>query len=342
MKLIQTAIPQMHPILLLLLFYHQLPSAVASHFRFGTLSWASVPEEYLCSDGVSGPAPTDTPCHLPFSHGNRVHIACTGHNTSTSAAAPLCTNTCAYPNDGDCDDGGKASTYSVCGIGTDCADCGARMQQDTSSFHAGASGWCATSSRFDSATNWGSCKICTRTKKIRLKVHLAYRISGVGGSKWIRRGGSNNKVGATYSAGIYIDWGDRKRTVTNPMQVTSGGLTQSWADSLGEFTHDYSESFLKGIESNKAADGFLVRLTSCCRIGSLKNNRNGRYNIQTYVNLTHFRKGGSGPESSQVPMVLIPQSSAPQQFDVSGYSESAGGTAASGKLKFLWSSAVGR
>ncbi|MCA9578171.1 MAG: hypothetical protein R3B40_15375 [Polyangiales bacterium] len=38
----------------------------------------------------------------------------------------MCTNTCRTANDGECDDGGPNSLYSVCQLGTDCADCGAR------------------------------------------------------------------------------------------------------------------------------------------------------------------------------------------------------------------------
>ena len=37
-----------------------------------------------------------------------------------------CSNTCASSNDGECDDGGPNSLYSVCQLGTDCADCGGR------------------------------------------------------------------------------------------------------------------------------------------------------------------------------------------------------------------------
>ena len=36
----------------------------------------------------------------------------------------LCTNTCEYANDGECDDGGPESLYDDCELGTDCADCG--------------------------------------------------------------------------------------------------------------------------------------------------------------------------------------------------------------------------
>ena len=37
-----------------------------------------------------------------------------------------CIDTCPYADDGDCDDGGPGSDYSVCELGTDCADCGSR------------------------------------------------------------------------------------------------------------------------------------------------------------------------------------------------------------------------
>lgn len=44
----------------------------------------------------------------------------------TSIAAAQCTNTCVTANDGECDDGGANSLYSICDLGTDCADCGPR------------------------------------------------------------------------------------------------------------------------------------------------------------------------------------------------------------------------
>ena len=42
--------------------------------------------------------------------------------TTTSS----CTNTCRYSHDGECDDGGAGSHYSLCALGTDCNDCGTR------------------------------------------------------------------------------------------------------------------------------------------------------------------------------------------------------------------------
>ena len=39
----------------------------------------------------------------------------------------LCLDACRYANDGACDDGGEGSTFSLCTFGTDCADCGTRL-----------------------------------------------------------------------------------------------------------------------------------------------------------------------------------------------------------------------
>lgn len=38
----------------------------------------------------------------------------------------LCSNTCEYAADGECDDGGPGSDYDLCPLGTDCDDCGSR------------------------------------------------------------------------------------------------------------------------------------------------------------------------------------------------------------------------
>jgi len=37
-----------------------------------------------------------------------------------------CTNDCISHDDGECDDGGPGSLYSICKLGTDCNDCGPR------------------------------------------------------------------------------------------------------------------------------------------------------------------------------------------------------------------------
>eukprot|EP00966_Prymnesium_polylepis_P216956 5021472-Prymnesium_polylepis.1 len=43
-------------------------------------------------------------------------------------ACNLCTDTCHYPTDGICDDGGPGFQYADCSLGIDCTDCGARCQ----------------------------------------------------------------------------------------------------------------------------------------------------------------------------------------------------------------------
>ena len=45
---------------------------------------------------------------------------------SASPANSLCSNTCAWANDGVCDDSGPGATFADCQLGTDCNDCGAR------------------------------------------------------------------------------------------------------------------------------------------------------------------------------------------------------------------------
>jgi hypothetical protein len=41
-------------------------------------------------------------------------------------APGLCTNTCIYAADGDCDDGGPGAEFAACAYGTNCVDCGVR------------------------------------------------------------------------------------------------------------------------------------------------------------------------------------------------------------------------
>ena len=64
-----------------------------------------------CSPSSTGPAAND--------------------NTNTNDNDPgdtvtLCTDTCVWAMDGECDDGGPGSAYSLCDLGTDCTDCGPR------------------------------------------------------------------------------------------------------------------------------------------------------------------------------------------------------------------------
>ena len=41
-----------------------------------------------------------------------------------------CTDTCTYAHDGACDDGGPNAEYDVCDLGSDCSDCGPRLDGD--------------------------------------------------------------------------------------------------------------------------------------------------------------------------------------------------------------------
>ena len=49
-----------------------------------------------------------------------------GCGGSCGTCGSLCTDTCTYFFDFDCDDGGPLSDYSLCDLGTDCLDCGPR------------------------------------------------------------------------------------------------------------------------------------------------------------------------------------------------------------------------
>lgn len=42
------------------------------------------------------------------------------------SSGSLCTDTCRFAYDGECDDGGEGAITGLCGLGTDCGDCGAR------------------------------------------------------------------------------------------------------------------------------------------------------------------------------------------------------------------------
>ena len=64
----------------------------------------------------------DTP-HRGIARPDWPCCACRGHPRRSLATAS-CHNSCPYASDGTCDDGGPESTYNLCGVATDCADCG--------------------------------------------------------------------------------------------------------------------------------------------------------------------------------------------------------------------------
>ena len=70
---------------------------------------------------AGGGAMRQVPCEVLGSGGGSAAAA-----PAAPAAGGNCTNTCRTSNDGECDDGGPNSLYSICGLGTDCNDCGPR------------------------------------------------------------------------------------------------------------------------------------------------------------------------------------------------------------------------
>lgn len=51
---------------------------------------------------------------------------CLNADLTSCSEQGICRNSCSYPRDGDCDDGGPNAQYSLCDYGSDCADCGPR------------------------------------------------------------------------------------------------------------------------------------------------------------------------------------------------------------------------
>jgi hypothetical protein len=81
------------------------PGAEYSMCALGTDCTDCGPRSYTCGY-ASPPPPSPSPPGITSSSG--------------------CSNSCIYPSDGMCDDGGSGSLYSICNFGTDCTDCGTR------------------------------------------------------------------------------------------------------------------------------------------------------------------------------------------------------------------------
>jgi hypothetical protein len=54
----------------------------------------------------------------------------TDTDTDTDVDSSLCSEDCMFSSDGACDDGGSESAFSLCDLGTDCTDCGVRIDGD--------------------------------------------------------------------------------------------------------------------------------------------------------------------------------------------------------------------
>ncbi len=80
-----------------------------------------------CADGSIGhqECDGDGPLWLPCSCDGTE----TGGRSGTGGGGGLCTNSCPYRSDGNCDDGGPGADGNYCALGTDCDDCGPRFAQ---------------------------------------------------------------------------------------------------------------------------------------------------------------------------------------------------------------------
>lgn len=73
----------------------------------------------------------------------------------------LCSDTCGWANDGECDDGGPGAAFDSCAYGTDCGDCGPRQSSVTTTTSATTGGEscsqpCTTAAEAD-ACPWHQC-----------------------------------------------------------------------------------------------------------------------------------------------------------------------------------------
>lgn len=73
-------------------------------------------------------------CACAANHGCDEGLACVRtEDRCRPAAATICEESCfaEWNGDGSCDDGGEGSRFQACGLGSDCADCGARVNPCT-------------------------------------------------------------------------------------------------------------------------------------------------------------------------------------------------------------------
>ena len=73
----------------------------------------------------SPPPPSPSPAHPPCAPG----LVPLPPPPPPPSPPTICTNTCWFYEDGECDDGGPGAGYSLCDFGSDCADCGLRFME---------------------------------------------------------------------------------------------------------------------------------------------------------------------------------------------------------------------
>ena len=82
--------------------------------------------------------------------------------------------------------------------------------------------------------------------ELKVDIHLAFRRTGVAGSRWIRNGDNNNEGDEFFTRWTKIEWGDGSREYVGPLTVLAGGVdaNQDWSDSRATMTHMYRKSFV--------------------------------------------------------------------------------------------------
>ena len=88
--------------------------------HYGCASWSSTSSSSMC------PQLVQTVHNASFWRNNPLLWSRRSHGNDVLQVEEQCSDTCNYASDGDCDDGGSGSEYSICSEGSDCVDCGLR------------------------------------------------------------------------------------------------------------------------------------------------------------------------------------------------------------------------
>ena len=100
----------------------------------------STSAQTICSNALNSGVLYSTGAPLPCSYFQTYPNTCASYTVARTncpvacgTCPPLCSETCFYASDGDCDDGGPGSEYgTTCQYGTDCTDCGPRSPRSPS------------------------------------------------------------------------------------------------------------------------------------------------------------------------------------------------------------------